>query len=199
MKKPALILFDFDGTLTTKDSMMEFVRFVRGSQRLQLGFLWLAPVLVAYKLGIISNQKAKERFLRFHLGGISRDELRQKGVEFGQSIIPQLLRPAGLSQLKRYQDEGAKVVLVSASLDIWLEAWASSLGIHLICTQASYEEGVFSGQLASPNCYGPEKLTRIKSEIKLENFGRTIAYGDSGGDKELLAWADEAHFKPFRD
>jgi hypothetical protein len=58
-----LLFFDFDGTITTKDTLLEFIKFSKGKLNFLSGFLIYSPFLVAYKLGIISNQSAKEKVL----------------------------------------------------------------------------------------------------------------------------------------
>ena len=198
MKPPQLILFDFDGTLTTRDTMIEFVRFVRGNGRLWWGYLWLMPSLLAYKAGFLANDRAKVRFLRHHLGGLQQDFLEKKAAEFAATVVPRLLRPAGMNALQRHISQGDRVVLVSASLDIWLTDWARSTGIELICTEGAWRKGRFIGDLATPNCYGSEKVRRIQDLLDPKEYARVVAYGDSKGDREMLAFADEAHFQPFR-
>lgn len=53
--------FDFDGTLTTKDTLIEFIRFSKGRVRLFLGFLLFSPLLILMKLHLYPNWKAKQR------------------------------------------------------------------------------------------------------------------------------------------
>ena len=195
-----LILFDFDGTLTTKDSMLEFVRFLRGDFRLYAGYAVLGPLLAGFKLGLFSNEKAKRAFLRYHLSNVPQSILKRRAEAFAREVIPGFLRPEGMAALERYRAEGHRVVLVSASLDIWLEPWARMNGLELLCTQADWTtEGKFSGQFATPNCQGPEKVRRLKEAIDIAEYETVVAYGDSSGDKEMLALAAESHYKPFRN
>ncbi len=199
MKTKKLVLFDFDGTLTTKDTMIEFIRFIRGSQRVLLGFVALLPTMAGYKAGLIPNDRAKSKLLKHHFGGLEKTFLDQKSQEFADQIIPGLLRTKGIEALKKYQEEGNDVYIVSASLDIWLEKWTQKENISLICTLADWDQGAFSGGLKSANCHGPEKVNRIKELVDLGDYKEVIAYGDSGGDKEMLELADESFYQPFRD
>jgi hypothetical protein len=57
MKK--IYAFDFDGTLTTRDTLLEFIRFVFGIRRMLFGFLIYSPLLILMKLRLYSNYKAK--------------------------------------------------------------------------------------------------------------------------------------------
>lgn len=193
-----LILFDFDGTLTTRDTMIEFIKFVRGSSRLYLGYLWLSPVLFGMKAGLVRNDRAKVKLLKYHFGGMSREELTDHAERFAQEVIPGLLRPAGIAALEKYRADGDRVIMVSASLDLWLTAWTESQGIELLCTQGAWKEDRFTGELASANCHGEEKVRRVKAYMKVEDFSEVIAYGDSSGDDAMLAMADQGHYKPFR-
>lgn len=194
-----LILFDFDGTLTTHDTMIEFIKFVRGSKRLYLGYLWLSPVLFGMKAGLVKNDRAKVKLLKHHFGGMSRQELKEHADEFARIIIPGLLRPKGIEALEEYRSAGDRVLMVSASLDLWLNSWTKSAGIELLCTQGAWEGDRFTGGLAGPNCHGEEKVRRIREHVRVEDYSEVIAYGDSSGDDAMLALADKSFFKPFRD
>ena len=192
-----LALFDFDGTLTTRDTMLAFCQHVAGTPRYLLGLAWLAPMLVGFKAGLIPNDEAKQRMLRHFLGGMTRAELREAGERF----VPKAeswLRPEGVGRLQWHRDEGHDLFIVSASLDLWLAPWAESRGLRLISTEGQFEGDRFTGGLATPNCHGPEKVRRVREVVDTDAYDTIHAYGDSSGDTEMLAMAHEAHFKPFR-
>lgn len=193
-----LAVFDFDGTLTTKDSMLAFCRYVVGAVPYATGFISLLPSLIAFKLGRLSNTEAKELFLTRFLGGKSRHLLESKAEEFAEHEIPRMLRPRGLAKLEEYQAAGCRVVIVSASLDLWLKPWAESTGVELLCSEGKWESDTFTGRLSGPNCHGQEKVQRLLALLEGQRPSRVIAYGDSSGDRELLEWADEGFFKPWR-
>lgn len=193
-----LALFDFDGTLTTKDTMIEFIRFCRGDLRYFGGMVALSPWLVAMKAGFFPNDKAKEKLLRMHFGGWSREQLFAKGEEFAQKIVPGLMRKTGLDMVKSLQQEGAEILLVSASLDFWTKPYFEQQGWSSLTTEGEFKGEKFTGKLGSPNCYGPEKVERIEQVKTLKDYDRILAFGDSNGDREMLALAQEPHFKPFR-
>ena len=197
--KPRLILFDIDGTLTTKDTMLEYIKFVRGNGRFLWGMFVLLPVLVGMKAGMVRNDVAKMRLLKFHFKGMSRKELEEKAEAFAREVFPGLLRPGGLKALEEYRAAGDRILLVSASLRLWIGPWARSQDLELLSTEGRWADGRFAGELATPNCHGPEKVTRIKAHLDLGDYPEVIAYGDSSGDTEMLALADQGHFQPFRD
>ena len=94
------------------------------------------------------------------------------------------------------QAEGAEVVVVSASIDNWVKPFFS----HLIVlgTQVETADGRLTGRFLTDNCYGQEKVNRLRALYPNRSAYYLIAFGDSRGDKELLAYADEAYYKPFR-
>lgn len=195
--KNCLAAFDFDGTLTTKDSMIEFIRYVRGNMSLYWSAAWLSPTLAFWKTGLYPREMAKERFLKWHFGGKTITEMRQKGQAFAREVVPEILRPQALERMEWHREQGHRIVVITASLDIWVKPWCDDMGIPCIATVPKVDQGRFTGQLGSPNCYGQEKVDRLKNS-KLEKWDFLYAYGDSEGDKELLAFADQSEFKPFR-
>ena len=198
-KKPknCLAAFDFDGTITTKDSMIEFIRYVRGTTRLLTSAAWLAPTLAFWKMGLYPREMAKERLLKWHFGGKTITEMRQKGEAFAKDVIPTILRPQALERIQWHRDQGHRIAVVTASLDFWVKPWCESQGIPCIATIPKVEQGRFTGHLGSPNCYGQEKVDRLLT-AGLDSWEMLYAYGDTEGDKELLAFADQSEFKPFR-
>ncbi|RUM62754.1 MAG: HAD-IB family hydrolase [Sulfurimonas sp.] len=193
-----LALFDFDGTITAKDSLEAFTIFARGAQRYYLGLLYLSPVLLLYKLKIIPNYRAKEIFLAHFFKGMSHREFSRLGREYALCGIDKIVRKKALQTLKKHQQHGDTVVIVSASAQCWLEAWCRRNGIALIATTLAFPDGIFNGRLQSKNCYGIEKVNRLKARYDLKAFDTIYAYGDSEGDRELLALATHAFYKPFR-
>lgn len=193
-----LAVFDFDGTITTKDSMLACCRFVAGSSAYVTGMILLAPMLLAMKAGLVSRQRTKEAFLSRFLKGKSREELQSMAEAFTEEILVHLIRPQALSRIQQHKDQGHRLLIVSASLDIWLAPWAASQEIPLLSSQGEFIDGIFSGKLTGENCRGAEKVRRITEYLGADLPDHTIAYGDSSGDTELLQWADKAYFKPFR-
>lgn len=193
-----LILFDFDGTLTTKDSFLEFIKFTHGSWALYLGILLLSPILIGMKLGVISNEFAKSSLLSLYYKGKSHSQLNDLAESFYSTHLSAQLRRKGLEEIKRYQADNQTIALVSASVDIWLKPFAKAMNLILICTEAEFKGDRFSGRFSSMNCIGPEKAKRIRSHFNLDDYEEIIAYGDTRGDREMLELADLSYYKPFR-
>lgn len=190
--------FDLDGTLTRRDTLMAFGRFLLGEAAWVLSMLHFLPDALAFRAGLIGRQEAKERLLCRWIGGRESEAVYARGEAFGQQVLPGLLRPQGLARLRWHRAQGHRCFLVSASLDVWLRGWAASEGLELICSRAEVAAGRTTGKLAGLNCHGPEKVRRLQAVLEGQEVAYAYAYGDSQGDKELLAWASEAHWRPFR-
>jgi HAD superfamily phosphoserine phosphatase-like hydrolase len=193
MKK--IYAFDFDGTLTTRDSFLEFIRYVCGNWAFCKGILRYSPLLVLMKLGLYPNWKAKQKVFAYFFKGMPLKDFAQQGRLFALDH-QHLLRPQGVDMVKQAQAGDAEVLIVSASIDHWVQPFFPE--VKVVGTQVEVEEGCLTGRFLTKNCYGQEKVNRILALYPHRNEYELIAFGDSAGDKELLAFADEAHYKPFR-
>ena len=187
--------FDFDGTLTTRDTLLAFIRYAKGTGAFLWGFLRHAHLLVLMKLRLYPNWKAKQRVFSYFFKGMSLEEFDTLCRQFAADNR-QLLRPEGVKTLQQAQADGAEVLIVSASIDNWVQPFFPE--VKVVCTQVEVKNGHLSGLFLTQNCYGEEKVRRILALYPDRSEYRLIAFGDSRGDKELLAFADEAHYKPFR-
>lgn len=183
--------FDFDGTLTTSDSLRDFVRHTVGDARFAIAVLRASPWLAGLGLGLCDRADAKARFLGAALGGISKEELQRAAQGYAGAKLLALVRPEMVERVRTHQRLGHTLVLVSASPALYLEPWAAGLGFDaVLATALAFPDGRFSGQLASPNCWGPEKVRRLQQWFGDDRPARLFAYGDSRGDREMLALAD---------
>lgn len=187
MKGKELYLFDFDGTLTRKDSLFVFMKFAVPS------FYWKVmrslPNFLLAILGIFSKTIVKERFVSLMLKGKSKEQLRVIAQEFYESGQLPIL-PDALAYIKNLD---ADIYIVSASLDIWLIPYANSIGAKLICTEAEYVNDFFTGKFATPNCNYEEKMRRILAELDLTIYTKITAFGNSSGDDAMLSLAEEQY------
>jgi phosphatidylglycerophosphatase C len=196
--KKKLVLFDFDGTITTKDTLLEFIRFYHGTGRFVSGFLLHAPWLLMMKLNIIPNWKTKEKILTWFFGGEDAEHFNARCKEFCDSIVPGLVRKKALEEIKRHQEEGATVVVISASAENWVRPWCEQHQLNCLATKLEATGKTLTGRIEGFNCYGSEKEKRIRSCYNLNDYNEIVAYGDSRGDLEMLALAQQQHYKPFR-
>ena len=192
-----LALFDFDGTITKKDSLLHFIRFVKGNFKTLLGIFLLFPMLVKFKLGFLPNDQAKQKVMAYFFKGISSEDFKRLATDYSLNKIHSILRPKALERIQWHQKEGHRIVVVSASIKEWLEPWCDQNDLELICTELEYKEGRLTGNFSLKNCHGQEKVNRIKSRIDLNEYDDIYAYGDSSGDTEMLALAHYKHYRYF--
>jgi len=193
-----LSLFDFDGTITTDDSLIKFIRFVVGDVKTIWGMILLLPMLIRYKLKFIPNYKAKQRIFSYFFKGMCEHQFQKVAKEYSLKYIDTILRPKAMQKIAWHKEQGHKVVIVSASIECWLKPWCDQNGLDLIATKIEMKDGTVTGKFLTKNCYGIEKVNRLKEIYNLSDYNYIYAYGDSHGDKEFLALADESFYKPFR-
>jgi len=204
--------FDFDGTLTSRDSLLAIIRYAKGPLFFCLVMLRFAPLLVLMKLGRYSNSLLKQKLLARCFGGMPIGEFNKMCRTFAAAHTP-ILYIEGVRYLKErlqelsfspLREEG--VYIVSASPSNWVRPFFDQLELtdeersHLffLCTEAEVVDGCFTGRFSTPNCYGLEKVNRLKESLVIQrSFYHITAFGDSRGDRELFEFADEHHFKPF--
>ena len=194
-----IAFFDFDGTITTDDSLIKFIRFVVGDAKFIWGMTLLSPMLTAYKLKLIPNYKAKQYMLSYFFKGMSEEKFMQVANEYSLKHIDTILRPKAMEKITWHKEQGHKIVIVSASIECWLKPWCDENNLDLIATKLEIKNGIVTGKFLSKNCYGIEKANRVQEQYNLSDYDHIYAYGDSRGDKELLELADESFYKPFRD
>ncbi len=186
-----LYLFDFDGTLTTRDSLFDFLKFSFPSTYFK-HYLFFIPLFFIAKLKIVDTGKVKERFISSFLKGKSFVEINQLATRYFNENHPNLIHKEAdkfIRSISNYNDK----FLVSASLDIWLQPFADYYQMGLICTQAKYDEnGFFTGKFATPNCNYEQKKYRIEKEVDLSLYDEVYAYGDTDGDKAMYALATQS-------
>lgn len=194
MKK--LYFFDFDGTLTYKDTMFLFLKFYNPS-KFNVQFIKHIPLFIFLKMKLGNAEKIKRSFISSILKGQTLHKIEEKSQAFFNHYYPEIIRENALDFIKNIDRENTESYLVTASLDIWVKPFAEKFKMNLIATKAEFKNDVFTGKFIGKNCNGSEKLNRILSEIAGKKYDKTIGFGDTDGDKEMLNWVDEQQFKFF--
>jgi phosphatidylglycerophosphatase C len=195
---PPVVAFDFDGTLTVRDSFTAFLKWRAGPARYFAGLARLAPALIAY-LFHRDRGRIKAQAVGEFLKGVPRARLEADAKRFAEGHARQLLRPDAVAAWKRWQQERVRLVIVTASPTAVVGPFARGLGAHAILgTEIAYDAADrVAGAFSTPNCRGPEKVVRLK-----DAFGADVqvkaAYGDTGGDTEMLAMAEVAGYRVFK-
>lgn len=192
-----LVAFDFDGTLTCKDSFMAFLAWRAGWPRFAGGVAWLALDAGRYLLDR-DRGRIKAAAARRFLAGMTRAELEAEAQRFAAERGRALLRPDALRAWRRWQAEGARLVIVTASPETIVAPFARALGAErLLGTRLAFDaDDRVTGALEGENCRGPEKVSRLKEAFG-DDARLETAYGDTSGDREMLALAEEQGFKVF--
>jgi len=190
--------FDFDGTITRKDTLIEFLRFAGGSARFYAVFALYTPLLVLMKLRLYDNQKAKEKIFAHYFKDIPLEQFNDLCRRFSEQKGQSLVYADAKTQIAKHKAQGDEVIIISASIENWVCHFAEALKADkLLATQVEVQDGKITGRFLTANCYGKEKVKRLLSAYPERDKYYLIAYGDSRGDKELLQFADEQHYKQF--
>ena len=210
MEREKIYVFDFDGTLTHSDTLLLFIRYVAGTPAFLWGFVLHAPYLLLMLLRLYPNWKAKQRVFSHFFRGMSEADFDDRCRRFAHTH-PHLLRPTGMEYIRQVRAQGHRVVVVSASVDRWIEPFfdflpqsevrgdEKSAEVKVIGTEIEVKGGILTGSFLTPNCYGAEKVRRLREAVPDVDGCDVVAFGDSRGDRELLAMAVEPHYKPFRE
>jgi len=195
---PPVVAFDFDGTLTVRDSFTSFLKWRAGAARYNVGLVRLTPSALAYLVdhdrGRIKAAAAKE-----FLYGVPREQLEEEAREFAKECAQDMLRADAVATFRWWRQRGAITAIVTASPAIVVAPFSKALGADvLIGTQLAFDDqDRVTGVFATPNCRGDEKVIRLKAHFG-DDIQLAAAYGDTAGDKPMLAIADEQGYRVFK-
>lgn len=192
-----IVAFDFDGTLTVRDSFNAFLAWRVPKARFALGLVRLAPELAAYAVAR-DRGRLKAAAISEFLAGMTPDEVGAQAASFADSVWDRFMRPDALAKWDEWKAMGATMTVVTASPAVTVEPFARRLGADvLLGTRLKTDTaGRLMGPLSGENCRAGEKVVRLR-----ERFGPDVrlaaAYGDTSGDIEMLEIAEERGFKVF--
>jgi len=198
--------FDFDGTLTRRDTFTVFLARGLGWPRFLAALLRCLPWLAGYALRLVPNDVAKGKLMQATLTGRSLTEMDDWATRWLAQDFPGQLREGAMARLAWHKEAGHCCVMVSASPDLYLPRVAAQLGFDaLICTEMEVEgEGGsrrLTGRMKTRNCHGEQKVLRLKAWMA-QRFGAAAlegvtlyAYGDTAGDKPMLRMAQHAWYR----
>lgn len=194
-----VVAYDFDGTITSRDSFMAFLRWRTSFARYAKGLIRLLPSALLY----LFNQdrgRLKAAAVKEFLAGMTREALEAEALAFCEDQASNLMRPDALRSWRYWQQRQARLVIVTASPDIIVAPFARGLAADtLIGTELALDEnGRITGALSTPNCRGPEKVKRLRAAFG-EDLKLAAAYGDTSGDRDMLKLADHAGYREFRE
>ena len=191
----ALAIFDFDGTITRHDTFFSFGRFSLGFLRFYMKLALSVPTFLKWKFGRITNSQAKEKIFSKLYGGFRLDEFSNYCQKF-VTVVDKDIRNEILCKLQWHQNQGHHIIIASASIENWIIPWANSHSIHdVIATKIeTSEKGILTGRFSTANCYGQEKVARIRKTIhKLENHEIWVYSDNASADNPLLSIAQHTY------
>lgn len=194
-----VVAFDFDGTLTVRDSFTAFLRWRAGRRGWALGLVKLAPTIAAYARhrdrGLLKAASVAE-FLK----DVPRQTLEADAERFASEYWGRFMRPDALACWNDWGERGAHRVIVTASPETTVAPFARRLGADALLGTALVfdDQDRVTGAFAGPNCRAAEKVVRLQAaygpDIRL-----AAAYGDTSGDTEMIAIADVKGFRVFKE
>jgi phosphatidylglycerophosphatase C len=184
--KKGIAIFDLDGTLTDKDTFIEFIRYSYGTFKLFIGFLINVHFVLLYWLKLYPNDLLKQRIFSHFFKDRSVDEIGVLGDAFSENVLPALCASQSLDVLLWHRSKGHEIVIITASSALWLAKWCEKNKFLLICTHYQIVNGFFTGKIDGKNCYGAEKLIRLAKEVDLSHYAVSYGYGNSKEDLFFL-------------
>ena len=191
--------FDFDGTISRRDTLVPFLAKVAGPARFAGICSRLGLSGVRGRTNIRDRDEVKEQMIRLLFAGRSEDELRSRGERYARDLLSDSLRPMVVDRIHRHRDLGHRSVIVSASLVYYLEPLARELSMDgVIGVEPEVVEGRLTGELARPNVRAEEKAVRLREWLGSPADGplghRLWGYGNTSGDHALLALSHRAYW-----
>lgn len=231
MQRQRVVAFDFDGTLTTCDTLPAIIRYIAGTRACIAGFLRYAPQLILMKLHLYPNYRAKQLVFSHFFRGMPIGIFNSFCEAFAKDN-KNILRPEMTEVMNTAVEGGCRVAIVSASIENWVTpffhdglterddddryeetdpedgsdgnvsgdtgtgAGAKSVRYPIVIgTKVEVVDGRLTGRFLTPNCYGPEKVRRLREVFPDLSDCHLTVYGDSRGDREMLAIADKAYYR----
>lgn len=197
ISKKTVAAFDFDGTITTRDTFVPFLDRAFGKTAVRLAALSLAWAGIKVGLRLSNRDQFKALIVAKLFTNEPIERLQRVAQEHAQAITA-WYRPAALERIRWHREQGHRLVMVSASLGLYLEPVAAALGFDdLLCTRLSTQGAFFDGQFVAGNCRRAEKVRQLESLLGSLAAYELYAYGDSAGDTEMLNAAQHPSFRPF--
>lgn len=199
-KKRKIAFFDFDGTLTSKDSLTEFYKYMYKDSYVYNYYLRFIVLLILVMLNVKSYTSLKISRLRFLTKKFSIDELREESRVFFEKFISDQLKKEGEIEIDNLKKRNVEIVVVSASIDLLLSNFKAKMNVELITNELEITNGLFTGKfLHQKDCNFDEKVRRIKEIYNLNDYNEILAYGDSAGDYAMFEIADKAFLNHFKE
>ena len=184
MRERVVAAFDFDGTITRRDTLLPFLRQYGTVNLIQAAFLtFMARKPHGWRESLKANT------LRKIFAGKQLQNFEDDGKTYA-STLPSLYRSDALSKVAYHRNAGHELVLITASLGCYARPAAEKLGFdHVIAVELTSHAGRLTGEMSGRNVRRSEKARRLREWLGSSD-AEIWAYGNSRGDNELLEMAD---------
>ena len=187
-----LALFDFDGTLCIKDSFTGFIFYALKKRHIVKQGIKILPWIQAYYLNIYPAHAMRPKLFHAMFRDMPAQQILDLALEYSHQLR-NALSPDLYQQLLKHQHHNDDVVIVSASINIYLRDIAELLNVDLICTEAEIINQRFSGNFSTPDCSSAQKKIRILEKYDLSQYDAVYAYGNSREDLDMMSLADYSY------
>ncbi|WP_111860357.1 HAD-IB family hydrolase [Acinetobacter sp. CFCC 10889] len=182
-----IAFFDFDGTITTTDTFTPFIHLTVIPKTLNKGKILLAPYIIGYKLDIVSGSVIRSKIFKFGFKGRLEQELIHIGSQYCINFIPKVIRGNAMERIEWHKAQGDRIVIVSASIDLYLKPWCEKHKLELLCSEVESINGVLTGKYQNKDCSGMVKKERILKNYDLSSYKEIYVYGDTIEDNDMLS------------
>lgn len=190
-----LALFDFDSTITTRDTFAEFIRFAAPRSRHLWGGPLLAPLVMGYRMGWVSGHLLRASAVRVGLGGIPLQQAQAQGERFAHEVLRTIERPECMAHIDWHRSRGDHILVVSGALDLYLGPWCRVHGLAWLCSELETAHGRLTGRYRGEQCVADAKRKRVLGAVDLGQFRAIHAYGDSPDDHAMLRLAQHPYYR----
>lgn len=202
-KVERLAIFDVDFTLTSKETLAEFYLFVLKKNPKYIKYLpGILSSSLLYGCKIYDERKVKERVIAF-INGIEEKDIQRTVKEFYHEVLNKILYKDALDIIKKMKKEGYKIILISASPELYLKELYNIKEVDLVMGSKFHcNDGKYVNKMMGENCKGEEKVRRLKAYLKEENievdFKESHMFSDSLADAPLLDLVGHPHLINFK-
>lgn len=189
-----LALFDFDGTITTRETFVDFINLAVPPKRLLLGKILLAPLVIGYKLGLVPVHTIRWAVARIGFHGMAVAAAESAGAKFCNEFLPTVIREHAIEKMQWHKAQGDTVAVVSGGFDLYLKHWCEQHDVGLICSRLETANGRLTGRYLGEQCVGTEKTRRIQERYDIKSYAMVYAYGDTREDLDMLNIADKKYY-----
>jgi len=194
MTPPARVaVFDLDGTITASDTFLLYLWGWLRRHPLRCLQAWRLPAAVArYVFGGRDRGRLKSELMRVVIGPAGRAEVMAWSVAFVASLAPPFLHEKALAAIRRHREAGDRLVLLSASVDLYVPLIGARLGFdETICTGVAWDGDRLDGRLTTTNRRDAEKRRVIDALRERFPAATFAAYGNAGSDIVHLEVVEE--------